>query len=251
MKTIAIALAAALAACGTSDPGGPGACGPNGPTNEGACANAAFIDCNGDAATSGIAALWTGSSCLVCTPAGQASYQATCTAGCAVHISMPYAKVDQVIAKPAILCAETPEAVAGDPCANANSDCLPTRAKIAADGTVSGQDYLRCNVDQCVAAAPPVIANYLGRCSDAALASESKPGVYGVAYRGDEICLLAWDASAGAVTSGDTIECAGDWQCPAGSLCDDQIPSDVVGASTFGVCKPGPKGTLTPAMLSR
>jgi len=65
-------------------------------------------------------------------------------------------------------------------------------------------------------------------------------------------CLLAWDDATQTLTSGKTIKCIGDWQCPVGTLCDDQLMFVLPYASDHpGFCKPGPRGTLTPAMLSR
>jgi hypothetical protein len=62
-------------------------------------------------------------------------------------------------------------------------------------------------------------------------------------------CLLAFDPVTQVVASGITRRCIGDWQCPEHALCDDQIPR-LVGGDPIAVCKPGPRGTLTPAMLS-
>jgi hypothetical protein len=63
-------------------------------------------------------------------------------------------------------------------------------------------------------------------------------------------CLLAWDASTNMVKSAVSQVCLGDWDCPSGSFCDDQIPPLPASFPTkFAVCNPGPRGTLTPAML--
>src|SRR5438477_574729 len=75
------------------------------------------------------------------------------------------------------------------------------------------------------AAAAPVIERYLAPCPTTA-AQYTTPGIDGSAYAGQDgglfmqTCLLAWDPTTKTVASGLTIECVGDWECPAGSLCD-------------------------------
>jgi hypothetical protein len=82
-------------------------------------------------------------------------------------------------------------------------------------------------------------------CDSATLSMYGTSGVNG----GIGVCLLAWDDATQSVASGITRSCMGDWECPAGALCDDQITAlDLSG--TLALCKPGPRGTLTPAMLS-
>jgi hypothetical protein len=183
---------------------------------------------------------------------------ATCAQGCAVEtlvheggtltLSAPVART------PAALCKETPEAKAGDQCADPGEPCVPTRARLAADGTVAGQDYLTCAGATCAAAAAPTIAHYLDRCDATTLQTYGKTGARGVAPVvngvGTSACLLAWDTQTGAITSGVTTRCVGDWNCPAGALCDDALTDLTNRQQVIAVCKPGPRGTLTPAMLT-
>jgi hypothetical protein len=150
----------------------------------------------------------------------------------------------------ALLCAETPEAQVGAACLpNFGSPCLPTRAHLNADGTVASQAYLHCDPAsyRCAVASPPVVASYLQPCDTTTLATYGKTDANGRAGT----CLLAWDSAMQRITSGQTRICLGDWDCPAGSLCDDQITAlDTPPPPRLAICKPGPRGTLTPAMLS-
>jgi hypothetical protein len=62
--------------------------------------------------------------------------------------------------------------------------------------------------------------------------------------------LLVWDDTADALASGITTKCIGDWQCPDHALCDDQLTLLVTTSTPVGVCKPGPRGTLSPVSLT-
>jgi len=227
------------------------------------CYLESFASCSGTDATA--SAIWgplppqcAGShSCCFSPPGTSASGHATCAAGCAIQSHLEptrYMALEPwLLTHPEVLCAETPEKYAGDSC-DVNTPCLPVRAQLAADGTVASTAYLSCDTtsSKCVTASAPTIPNYLSSCS-----SYYGPDVFGIALpsvytpSGDP-CLYAWNASAQQQASGRTRICFGDWQCPAGSLCDDQIPL-VPGTATSGpvaVCKPGPRGTLTPEMLT-
>ncbi|HLL25708.1 MAG TPA: hypothetical protein VK427_26405 [Kofleriaceae bacterium] len=177
---------------------------------------------------------------------------ATCAEGCAVEVEFPERRVEdlgiaQLTAAPRVLCAETAEARVGDACKpDGTLPCLPTRAHLAADGTVTGQTYLACGANQtCATAPPPVISRYLEACDPAIVAEHGANGVNrGVSVGGVDACLLALNAATHTVASGRTKRCVGDWNCPAGSLCDDQV------SGVAAVCKPGPRGMLSPAMLA-
>jgi hypothetical protein len=148
-----------------------------------------------------------------------------------------------------VLCAETPEAQVGDACnVTGTEPCLPTRAQLNGDGTVSGQSYLACNVTsgQCEAAGAPDVPMYLQACDATTLSQYGIANAVGTAGP----CLIAWNSSTQTAASGQTRECVGDWDCPEGALCDDQI-APLGTSARLAVCKPGPRGTLTPAMLSR
>ncbi len=187
-----------------------------------------------------------------------------------------HVEVADFVDHPEVLCAETPEAKVGDACAppvfsrtssfpyetvSGDLPCLPTRAHVNADGTVAGQDYLVCDggAGRCVASLAPTIEGYLEKCAPATLAKYGATGAVGVVDLGagngslgstaPEACLIAWDSTTQAPASGMTIECIGDWECPAGALCDDQVPA-LDAPHPIAVCKPGPRGTLTPAMLT-
>jgi hypothetical protein len=183
-----------------------------------------------------------------------AQSSAVCASGCAVQSQMTlewsYDARDlyQLGHAAPVLCAETPEKRAGDPCDLLGTNpCWPTRARVNADGTVAGQDYLQCNAGACAPTAAPVVSGYLAPCS---APHQEAAGVNGVVVNAVDGCLLAWDATTQTVFTGATRVCIGDWQCPAGSLCDDQVTNLAGGGTPIGVCKPGPRGVLTPAMLS-
>jgi len=181
---------------------------------------------------------------------------AQCSAGCAIETSLmlgspDVAEIEYFGSAAHVLCAETPEPHIGDACSTTGpAPCLPTRAQVASDGTVTGQSYLACVSGTCQAAAAPPVANYLQACDSQTLATYGMEGVNGtIAYGGKIACLLAWDEASQSVKSGVTRWCVGDWQCPSGSLCDDEVfPAG--NTMRAAVCKPGPRGVLTPAMLS-
>ena len=170
---------------------------------------------------------------------------ATCASGCTIEGVRTYSWQATLVPKAPQLCAETDVAVAGGPC-----PCLPVRATLASDGTVAMTTYLRCVAGACEAAPAPTIASYLQRCDAATLAQYGVQDVNGVVVAGDAGCLLAWNPATSAVTSGVTQRCIGDWDCPAGSLCDDEVATVNPVGEAVAVCKPGPRGSLTPQMLS-
>jgi len=131
------------------------------------------------------------------------------------------------------------------------------------DGTVAGQDYLTCVNHVCASSPAPTIPNYLAACDAATIAQYGTPNTTGAVVipfntastapyspaQNPWVCLLAWDVAGQVSTNGVTHACIGDWQCPANALCDDQIAVLAPNRAKVGVCKPGPRGTLTPAML--
>jgi hypothetical protein len=167
--------------------------------------------------------------------------------------------ISQLANAAAALCSETPEAKPGDACDHYSTEtygagsphhpCLPTRAQVGSDGSVIGQTYLACGADDvCVAAAAPAVPSYLAPCAATVVSQWGGPGVTGLVTGGD--CLLAWDETNQRMTSGTTILCLGDWECPEHALCDGSLPVLDYPGVTQAVCKPGPRGTLTPAMLT-
>lgn len=200
----------------------------------------------------------------------EATREATCTA-CALEAMVadfrayypgqPAGDLWDLAGSPEALCAETPEAKVGDACDPGerqlttfvlpSKSCLPTRARLAADGTVLGQSYLQCVSGTCQAASAPVVTRYLEACDSALVAQYAMMNVNGVVAEAPavnrEACLLAWDGTE--TRSGVTMTCVGDWQCPEGSLCDDQMTMLKPATSPVAVCKPGPRGTLTAAMF--
>lgn len=246
MRTI-VTLALAFAAC---DPHG----GSSQPDAGGAgyvCAGPyQSVACFGGTATGTIAWDRSTSRTLAC-PEKDKTITATCAQGCAVDVNRSsIGSGDPVVADPALLCADTPAAKVGDAC-GPQQPCLPTRAILAADGTVTGQTYLACGAGgTCVEAAAPTIPGYLQACDATTVATYGVADATGLVVLGDQACLIAWDAAAGAATSGVTRACVGDWECPAGGLCDDRLTRlDAQTGTIVAVCKPGPRGTLTPAML--
>lgn len=142
-----------------------------------------------------------------------------------------------------VLCAETNEAKVGDACNSTGTrPCLPTRAALASDGTVESMTYLKCgSTSACEATTAPAVANYMQPCDAGVVAMY--PTGNGYVTTGVSACLIADGAASGL-----SRFCIGDWQCPQGSLCDDQLMS--LDGMKSAVCKPGPRGVLTPSMLS-
>jgi hypothetical protein len=184
-----------------------------------------------------------------CPPVSSAP-PAVCASGCLVEFTtaQSYWGVPHSVYDPAVFCAETPEARVGDPCTTFSEglvkECLPTRAQVDANGVVIGQTYLACGVSTCASRPPPIVPEYLAPCPTDVVEQHGGNNVNGIVGAGTHLCLLAWDAVTQTTKSGKTISCLGDWECPQDALCDD------LGVSFFGACKPGPRGVLTPAMLS-
>jgi hypothetical protein len=215
----------------------------------------ASLSCVDGRATGSIAYDRTTSRTLAC-PEQDHRYSATCgAAGCLVEgfYAPTSARAAAALRNPSLLCADTPEAQVGDAC-DADHPCLPTRAHLADDGTVSGQTYLDCDTASatCVAVAPPGLTGYLQACSADVVARLGAAGVNGyvLPYYSPEVCLIAWDEATHTAASGRSTLCFGDWQCPEGSLCDDGLTPLDTFSGQGAVCKPGPRGRLTPAMLS-
>jgi hypothetical protein len=191
----------------------------------------------------------------------QKAATAMCTEGCAVESSLTINssttggalfEIANFGNNAALLCAETAEAKVGDSCTAYFGDkpCLPTRARLNSDGTVATQSYLYCDPSTltCVSAGVIAPTGYLLKCSDTIIAQYGVTGVNGHVTTGLGACLLAWDSATQSVKSGISRVCVGDWNCPQGALCDDGLdPLD--GLTPRAVCKPGPRGVLTPAML--
>ncbi len=183
-----------------------------------------------------------------------------CTAGCAVEGERTRSGTSVSFFEylygwhARLLCAETPVAVVGQPCTTTGGieACLPTRAVVDTNGLVTGQDYLTCDSSThlCKAAGPPTIVDYLQPCDATLVAMYAAPGVNGVAGGLETACMIAWDETAQQARSGRTQQCLGDWECPSGALCDDGLDRLPSTNPVLGVCKPGPRGVLTPAMLS-
>lgn len=194
------------------------------------------------------------------------SNTASCANGCAIRGGTflhgePSADITAFVDAPQILCSDSPEASVGDACNTiGTAPCLPTRVRFNADGTVAGQDYLACGAGgTCVAAPAPVIAGYLQPCDPAIVAQHASPGTNGLVALYNQSfgyvhrpsgCLVAWNSTTQSMASGVAPYCVGDWQCPAGALCDDAVPSLTSPGTFTGICKPGPRGMVTPEMLS-
>ena len=179
-----------------------------------------------------------------------------CSAGCAVQaMSRAGAQAAPLANDLAAFCSDTRAAQVGDACDDA-TPCLPTRATLAADGTVTGQEYLTCGEGKCIAAAAPDVPEYLGACADDPTPYAGQTGlivatVYDpAAPDAAAACLVATDPVTKRVASAATITCVGDWECPDGALCDDQLDQLAGGFVALGACKPGPRGVLTPDMLA-
>jgi hypothetical protein len=240
----------ALAGCQSMPSGG------GGPPDEVCVGQMVSLGCSGGVANGTITYQGGTSLTNACAAAHDFDDNVTCQGGCYLNVQTanPYGIDGKAILDPAALCAATPEAQVGDACDD-NHLCLPTRAQLAADGTVTGQSYLACVNGTCAASTQPTVLGYLAKCAPAILATETAQSAphadvdtIDIPYGG--YCLVAWDAATQRAATGITVGCMGDWDCPDHALCDDHITLTGGGADRPGVCKPGPKGTLTPAMLS-
>ncbi|HEU0029122.1 MAG TPA: hypothetical protein VFQ53_00725 [Kofleriaceae bacterium] len=210
--------------------------------------------------------------------ASEVTLSATCAAGCTIEGAFaldaahgPLAELVAFAGHPEVLCAETSEPPPGAACRRplfpatstnvrgalaAAVPCVPTRAEVAGDGTVVRRDLTCSDTGQCVAASPPVVSSYLAPCPSAIVTANGRPDVNGVVAVDPTIafdlaaCLLAWDAATQTVRSGTTLRCVGDWQCPSDAICDDALTPLGDTPAPVAVCKPGPRGVLTPAMLA-
>jgi hypothetical protein len=182
-----------------------------------------------------------------------------CAQGCALSVDKrmivmndhglePFGKAARV------LCAESLAHV-GDTCTtDGTRPCLPTRAMLNGDGTVASQTYLACVSGQCAATSAPAGTVPLPPCTALLISAHGGASVNGFVMAGqlpldDTVALLAWDDTMQMTACGMSHSCVGDWQCGVGMLCDDMItPLEMTAHAA--VCKPGPRGTLTPSMLS-
>lgn len=143
---------------------------------------------------------------------------------------------------PRLLCEEGRPKKAGDRCVS-NADCAPTVATKTSETTVENT-YLRCDVDagRCVDAPAPVIADYLAPCGlDSSKVPMGSHGEVSASACPSNVCLYAWTTTCFA--EGCTALCAGDHECPPGSVC--QPPTYYYGdepapGAPYGYCKPGP-----------
>lgn len=112
-----------------------------------ACETRAFASCTNAVARVSIEA-----------PTGCAApivHEYTCTTSC----SLTFDRIDlgrgtMIEFEPVVLCAETPAMFPGAPCGP--TLCLPTRAQLATDGTVIGQQYIVCGEETCIPRPAPV-----------------------------------------------------------------------------------------------
>jgi hypothetical protein len=117
--------------------------------------------------------------------------------------------------EPRILCAETPPMFEGASCGP--TLCMPTRAILHGDGAVANHYYIACGEEICISRPAPYIADFGAPC-------------VATAYDERETTRAACHAG------GHTEYCVGDWECPTGTLCDDDV------GTPRPVCKPGPRG---------
>lgn len=276
MRPVALAVITLVSSCGHDDAGrGVDAGGgvvdastdasqnPPDPPYNGICTLWVGASCSGADATIHLGWSLVGSSASMCRLPKPDDRIASCADGCTIEnawlgFTPQYIQAPDYLRaiQPSSLCAGTPGRMLGDACDPQTDNCLPTYSALASDGTVAGHTYLQCDAPSrtCVERTPPVIRDYLARCSDDVIARYGRPDVSGaVLVFGDftRACLLAWDAAAMTTRSGVTEPCIGDWMCPSGSICDDQTPGlQRGGSATTPVCKPGPRGVIDPATLS-
>lgn len=138
-------------------------------------------------------------------------------------------------------CEENRTRSVGDPCSRA-ADCLPTPAKSTSPTTVENV-YLTCDLGthRCVAAAAPVVADYLDPCHADFTGVPNVVGYVAAPACSGGVCLVA-PASTGCRGEGCSLPCTGDHECPMGSTCDSDLPNLTPGAPKVSVCKVGPPG---------
>ena len=182
-----------------------------------------------------------------------------CAQGCALtvdkrvivmnsHELEPFGKAARVLCRESL-------AHVGDTCTtDGTQPCLPTRAVLNADGTVASQTYLACVSGQCATTNAPAGTLPLPPCTALLISQNGGTNVNGFVMAGqgplaDAVALLAWDDAMQMTACGMSHTCVGDWQCGVGMLCDDMI-TPLGTTAHAAICKPGPRGTLTPSMLS-
>jgi hypothetical protein len=178
----------------------------------------------------------------------------TCTQGCRIEATYPpnrsFGSLSALNGKQALLCSEN-DATIGTPCDDAIA-CDATRAAVASDGTVT-QIYLKCGAEKTCepATPPPTWTASLAACDAATKTQYGVADVNGAKALTDRTaCLLAWDATTSTAATAVTKYCIFDSQCPSNAMCDTEIASIADNfTGGFGVCKPGPRGVLSPAML--
>jgi hypothetical protein len=226
---------------GAGMPGGRGGAGGGGATagNGGAAGGfppGCHYDCFGrTTCVDGVVTWWANTpiDCRHWTGSCPSSVVATCRKGCAaavIHSSVP-------MACPLVICRENTAKVAGDPC-QADDDCRPIPAGSATD--TPANIYLRCDVaaGRCVAASPPVVADWMAACTPSLLTSFMGQTT-GVQWFDDPRCSSGACVAAGTQTcvrQGCTTRCRSDDECPMGSRCINSCdPFDV---ERRGVCVP-------------
>lgn len=140
------------------------------------------------------------------------------------------------------LCEEARPRTVGEPC-EIDDDCRPT----------APHTYLRCDMERCVTAEPPVVDDWRAQCGLDLGAAPTRPVSYMSAPGcSGGVCLLAVDDSCeDGVAQGCTIECEGHWGCPGGSVCH-AVPSYDSASPARSVCYPGspdalPSGLMCPS----
>ena len=155
----------------------------------------------------------------------------TCALGCRAEVTVGGGPNSSGSDPYAWLClAETPARV-GDACVT-DDDCHPTFAIPDSGGNLR-QTYLRCDgASTCEVASPPTVTGYGEPCAPGPVVSFDVTWTAG-ATAGD-VCLAV---DRGCLRTFASRTCAGDWDCPQGSRCDDTIPH-AGGAAGTGVCHP-------------
>jgi hypothetical protein len=245
-------LVLAAVACEPQYGAGPG------PTNEFCRIAYTEFSCNAGAARAHSVWGWGGSPETACDLPPETS-TATCASGCAIegvvriHGGTFPTPWGWWRADASVLCAEAPARAVDEACVWETDACVPTRSVMNDDGTVRGHTYLDCepSTGRCAPVNPPVIERYMERCDAAIEAQHGGAGISAAVVTDAArsiACLLTWDDATQSVRSGITRWCLADWQCPLYSLCDADI-RDPGGFAGPPVCKRGPRGMLTPALL--
>lgn len=236
---------ACVVACGGGDDGGPGGSGDGGGSAIDARVDMfqmCHVDCFGGAqCDNGELELWGYAprdiDCDQWAPPDYCVAQRqTCPLGCrAEDVYVQMADSTNSYAQYEWLCLPAQPATTATACTT-DDQCRPTFAIPQLGGTVT-QTYLRCGgAGSCIETTAPVFAGYGGGCTPGGQPTSDFKWIEGA--NAGEACLYGQRVTSTCVSTFLSRTCTGDWDCPAGSRCNDSIPH-ADGTRTTSVCTRG------------